>query len=92
MLRIIELPAPNHSTTLQLDGRLVGQWVELLRSSCEQGLQDNDQLTVDLQGVSFADQQGVQLLRYLETQRITLLNRSPFLLELMKQSERIAGQ
>ncbi len=85
MLRIVEENATNNSTTLRLDGRLVGQWVEILRTSCEQVLQDNVRLILDLTGVSFADHDGVEFLRQMELQQVALIHCSPFLQEQMKQ-------
>jgi len=85
MLRIVEGDATNDSMTLRLDGRLVSQWVELLRSSCEQAYQKGSNLIIDLAGVSFADQEGVQLLQQLEQQQVTIINCSPFLREQLKQ-------
>ncbi len=63
MLRIVEEHTTNKLMTLRLDGRLVSQWVGLLRSSCEQAFDNDGRLILDLAGVSFADHEGVQLLR-----------------------------
>jgi anti-anti-sigma regulatory factor len=84
MLRIVEEQTTNNSTTLRLDGRIAGQWVEVLRSSCEQIFQSNGRVTLDLAGVTFADHYGVQLLRQLGQQQVALINSSPFLQEQMK--------
>ncbi|MFN0107506.1 MAG: STAS domain-containing protein [Blastocatellia bacterium] len=92
MLRIMEESAANNLIILRLDGRLVSDWVEVLRSSCEQAFQNESRLNLDLAGVSFADQDGLQLLRQLERQQVELINRSPFLQELMKdQMELVAS-
>jgi len=85
MLRIVEEDATDNSIRLRLDGSLVGQWVGLLRASCEQALQQQGVLTLDLAGVSFADHEGVQLLQQLEQRQATLINGSPFLREQLKQ-------
>jgi len=85
MLRIVEVDATNDSMRLRLDGRLVSQWVEVLRSSCQQAFLNHDRLTLDLAGVSFADREGVQLLRQLEQLQVALINCSLFLREQMKQ-------
>lgn len=85
MLRIIEETETSDSVTLRLDGRLVGQWVELLRANCESVFQRNHRLILDLKGVSFADHRGVQLLQQFLVQQITLLNCSPFLREQIHQ-------
>ncbi len=86
MLRIVEENTTNCSTALRLDGSIVGQWVDLLRSSCEHFFQSNDHVILDLTGVSFADHDGVQLLRQLEQRQVTMINCSPFLREQMKHT------
>ncbi len=86
MLRITEDNLTNGWMTFRLDGRLANEWVELLRSSCEQAFQNQSHLTLDLAGMSFADHEGVELLRQLERQQVTFINCSPFLREQMKQS------
>ncbi len=85
MLRIVEEDATDNSMTLRLDGRLVSQWVEVLRSSCEQAFDHAGCLILDLAGVSFADHHGVQLLQQLEDRQVRLINCSPFLWEQIKQ-------
>ena len=86
MLRIVEEKMTNSSTSLRLDGSIAGQWVDLLRSSCEQVFQCDGQVILDLTGVSFADHNGVQLLRQLERRQVTIINCSPFLREQMKHT------
>ena len=85
MLRIMEEKAPDNSTTLRLDGRIAGQWVGLLCSTCDKILQNDGRLILDLGGVSFAAPDGVQLLRQLQRQA-TLINSSPFLQEQIRHS------
>lgn len=86
MLRILEEKMTDDSTILRLDGRIVGQWVEVLRLSCEQVFQSNGRVTLDLTGVSFADHEGVRLLRLLDHRQVELINCSPFLREQMKHT------
>lgn len=86
MLRIVEERETNNSTKLRVDGRLVGQWVGLLLSNCEQVFERDSHVILDLSGVSFADHDGVLLLQSLEERQVTLINCSPFLQELLKQS------
>lgn len=86
MLRIVEVKTTNGSTALRLDGSIVGQWVELLHSNCEQVFQSDGHVILDLTGVSFADHDGVRLLRQLERRQVTIINCSPFLREQIKHS------
>jgi hypothetical protein len=48
--------------------------------------QSDGHVILDLTGVSFADQDGVQLLRKLEQRQVTIINCSPFLREQMKHT------
>jgi anti-anti-sigma regulatory factor len=86
MLRIVEEKMANNSTALRLDGSIVGQWVEVLRSSCEQVFQSDGRVILDLTGVSFADHDGVRLLWQLERRQATIINCSPFLREQIKHA------
>lgn len=86
MLRIVEEQTTNNSITLRLDGRIAGQWVEILRASCEQIFQNDGRVILDLTGVTFADHDGVQLLRQLSRLQAALVSCSPFLQEQMKHS------
>ncbi|MFN0084714.1 MAG: STAS domain-containing protein [Blastocatellia bacterium] len=85
MLRITEENGTDNSTTLLLEGRLVNQWIDVLRTSCERAFESGNRLTLDLGGVSFADYEGVRVLRQLEQRQVAFTNSSPFLREQMKQ-------
>jgi hypothetical protein len=74
----------NGSVTLRLEGRVVGPWVEELRRACEGVLDAGAMLALDLSEVSFVDRNGVELVRSLRNQNVTLLNCSPFVTEQLK--------
>lgn len=86
MLRIVEEETANNSIMLRLDGRLAGEWIGVLRSSCKQAFQNHDRLILDLTGLSFTDPDGLELLQQLEQQQVIFINGSPFLREQLKQS------
>ncbi len=65
---------------LRVEGRLTGRSVEELRQSCEFHAPDKGiRLTLDLADVSFADAQGIALLRDLKSRDVSLVNLAPFL-------------
>lgn len=70
--------------TLRLEGRVVGPWVEELRHICEPLLADKTKLALDLDEVSFADENGVTLLTSLGRRGAKLLRPSPFVSEQLK--------
>ena|ERR1051326_3666216 len=64
--------------SLELEGRLVGPWVEQLRETCRQSMETSKTVSLDLRSVSFADEHGVALLQELVA-KVQLLNCSLFL-------------
>jgi hypothetical protein len=63
MLRITEQRQPaGKSATLVVEGRLAGPWVDELRASAAP---HQNSLALDLGGLSYADEAGVELLNQL---------------------------
>jgi anti-anti-sigma regulatory factor len=86
MLRISATKAAGGAVTLQLDGRLTGQWVELLKGTCEVRLKENAHLIIDMKNVSFVDRDGFVLLKSLADRRVELLNILPFIAEQIRKA------
>lgn len=85
MLRITLVESSNEAVRLRVEGRLIGQWVEELRKTCDlQALSGGIGLTVDLADVSFADAAGIELLKELNIRLVTLLSPSSLLAEQLK--------
>ncbi len=87
MLRITVTQSATSPKTLKLEGRLTGAWVEELRRVCAASFSGdaNAPLTIDLSGVSFIDDDGVDLFRSLSGRRIEVTGCSPFLTDLLKE-------
>jgi hypothetical protein len=77
MLRIDRIERDGR-TVFQLEGRVIGAWVDELRRSCRDALGHPGSLTLDLGAVSFVDAGGVVLLRELESRQVALANTTPF--------------
>jgi hypothetical protein len=58
VLRISVIRDSDEAIHLQLEGRLVGPWVDELRRWSEEVLAQEKALCLDLQGVWFADREG----------------------------------
>lgn len=86
MLRIREATgnAAHEATTLVLEGRVIGPWVDELRHSCEGILVRGTELVLDLSDVSFVGREGVELFRTLRGRQVVLQNCSPFVGEQLK--------
>ena len=79
MLKISITEAAGETVSLQLDGQVSGRWVELLQRTCELQLEKCAHVTIDLKNVSFADRDGLALLRSLKDRRVEILNALPFM-------------
>lgn len=86
MLKISEDRCDKQSTTLQLEGRVVGPWVGELRQVCESIIGNGRKVALDLGEVSFADDNGLQLLAGLRAQGIKLLRITPFVEEQLRST------
>lgn len=85
MLKITRLVLSIQKTTLQLDGRLTGQWVGLLRESGESVLDESLTLCIDLKNISFIDCEGIALLRDLIGRGAEPVNAPLFVLEQLRK-------
>lgn len=85
MLKISDAGTSDPDVTLWLDGDVTGRWVECLRGSCDVALRSGARLTLDLGHVSFADSEGIVLLRSLTDRQVRLVNASPFVAEQVRR-------
>jgi anti-anti-sigma regulatory factor len=85
MLRISVDKVDGEPTMLRLDGQVTGQWVKLLQGTCEAESKKGAQVTIDMRNVSFADRDGIALLRNLRDRRVEILNALPFIAEQIKR-------
>ena len=86
MLRISIIHRADEGIQFQLEGRLIGPWVEELRRLSDQALSQQKTVSLDLQKVWFVDLQGVDLLRYLAKKQVTQINCSPFVSQQLKEA------
>ena len=80
MLRINRMDCEDGSVRLKLEGRLVGEWVELLREMCQHHRQEMDTpLVLELSAVGFASRDGLRLLRHLQQEGVCCTAWAPYL-------------
>jgi ABC-type transporter Mla MlaB component len=85
MLKITRAVLSKQEITLQLDGRVSGQWVKLLRDSAESVLDEGLTLNVDLANISFIDCEGIAVIRNLIERGAHHLNPPLFVAEQIKK-------
>jgi anti-anti-sigma regulatory factor len=84
MLKITRTVLSDKEVTLQLDGRVSGQWVELLRETAESALDDGVALCMDLKNISFIDCDGIALIRNLIERGVRHANAPLFVADQIK--------
>ena len=85
MLKITRAVLSEKEVTLQLDGRVTGPWVELLKDTAESVLRDGISLNVDLANISFIDCEGIALIRNLIQRGVRHLNPPLFVADQLKK-------
>ena len=91
MLKITRVASSNQEITLQLDGRLTGQWVALLRESAESVLAEGQRLTLDWENICFIDCEGLALITSLIARGVRQVNAPLFVAEQIKKCEEAQG-
>jgi anti-anti-sigma regulatory factor len=86
MVRISEENSSDGKRVVKLEGKVAGSSVEQVESYCLGILAQGLSLTIDMAEVSFLDGRGVRLFKELMSQKVRLLNTSPFLNELLKST------
>ncbi len=84
MLKIVLGENSNGTTTLSIEGRVIGPWVAELGRACEPILASGRGLSLDLSGVSFLSREGIALLGELRDRQVVLLHCSAFVAEQLK--------
>jgi anti-anti-sigma regulatory factor len=78
LLKITTLYLDEGHCLLQLEGRLVGIWVEELQRQCARELAHPRQLTLEMSGVQYLDQKAKTFLWKLIDTDVAIENCSPF--------------
>ena len=86
MLKISVTNQPNETIQLQLEGKLVGPWVEELRRLSDEALALQKVVSLDLEKLWFIDAHGIALLRDLAEKRVSQLNCSQFISQQLKET------
>ena len=91
MLKITKVATSNQEITLQLDGRVTGQWIELLRDSAESVLEEEMRLSLDLKNICFIDCEGLAVIKSLMGRGVRQVNAPLFVAEQIKKCEEAQG-
>jgi len=85
MLRITQTSEGSSDIRLKLEGRVVSDWVPLLREECLRILREQKKLWLDFSDVSFVDDRGVEMLKAIAGEGVRLMNCSPLVESLLQE-------
>ena len=88
MLKISIISDSDQAIQLQLEGKLVGPWVEELQRLSDEALSHQKAVSLDLEKVWFVDSHGVTLLRDLARRQVFQVNCSQFVAQQLKEVAR----
>jgi len=91
MLKITKVATSNQEITLQLDGRVTGQWIELLRDSAESVLEEEMGLSLDLKNICFIDCEGLAVIKSLMGRGVRQINAPLFVAEQLRKCAAAEG-
>lgn len=85
MLKITVIAETDETVTLKLEGRITGEWVSEVQRECEMWLAQGRKAVLDLSGIVFVDEQGVEKLKALKRNGVNLIGSSLFLSRLLEE-------
>jgi ABC-type transporter Mla MlaB component len=77
MLRISRIESSAGDVILRLEGKLIGPWVNELKSCCAVVCKEGRRLSLDMTDVLFVDRRGLALLRSLQESNVVVLHFFP---------------
>ena len=86
MLKISIISDSDQAIRFQLEGKLVGPWVEELQRLSDEALSHQKAVSLDLERVLFVDARGVALLRDLARRQVSQVNCSQFVSQQLKEA------
>lgn len=84
MLKITKIQESRSDVLIKLEGKITEQWVALLDGECREYLRHKKAVFLDCTHVNFIDGRGVEVLRSLPHNQVSLMSAPGFITELLK--------
>ena len=84
MLKITKTEEKGTTVVLKLEGKVTEQWAALLDGECRAFLRNRKTVLLDCAGVNFWDARGVDVLKSLPPNKVTIVRAPGFLTELLR--------
>ncbi len=86
MLRLRRVPSRAPEIVLKLEGRVVGEWVDLVARECAAARRECDRVVFDMGDVTYADQRGLTMLRSLDPRAVRMIHCAPLLRDQLSEN------
>jgi ABC-type transporter Mla MlaB component len=80
VLRITRSVEDAYSVTLKLEGKITDDWVRLLEHECRALISQKQKVRLDCANVSYVDLNGVEMLRKLPIEDVSIVNAPQFII------------
>ena len=87
MLRITRVENGPTGLMLKVEGKIMSEWVRVLHDECQKGSARSTNVVLDLSGVSYADREGVEMLRAVLGPHVRIVAAPLFITALLHQGE-----
>jgi anti-anti-sigma regulatory factor len=84
MLKIMKMEENGTTVVLKLEGKVTEQWAALLDGECQAFLRKHKTLLLDCAGVNFLDARGIDVLRNLRLNNVTIIGAPGIVTELLQ--------
>lgn len=84
MLRITKTQESGTTVVLKLEGKVTEQWAALLDAECRSFLRNHKTLSLDCAGVNFLDARGVEVLKQLRLNAVSIIGAPGIVTELLQ--------
>jgi hypothetical protein len=83
MLKITKTEINGSRMVFKLEGKITGQWAELLDGECRAELRNGKSIELNCADVDFLDAKGIEVLKHLVRKQVTLLSAPGYVTELL---------
>ncbi|HXV68931.1 MAG TPA: STAS domain-containing protein [Nitrospira sp.] len=84
MLKITKLQESGSDVLIKLEGKITEQWAVLLDDECRAYLRIKKAVYLDCTNVNFIDERGVEVLKSLPGEHVSLMSAPGFITELLQ--------
>ena len=74
MVRLTVKATQNGTTTVEIEGRIVSEWINVVETECQELLAQGNSVVLDFSAVNFVGEDGVRMIRRLITQGCRIKN------------------